>query len=291
MKAELMQVSLSLRDNHILNWNYFSIAWDYMYRGLYKEARETAMQLVASGEQRNDPRARGFANVILGWISILSDVPEEAMANADECMRVAVIPFDRLNGAMIKAVSSIVHGRWREGLAEMDKLIPEFEQLGVLYAIQHGPRGVALAMSGQISKGIEVIKQHIVRLDSAGDRTVAAWTRIILAEICIEILLGKDKPPAIVILKNFWTIVGARMFGLRRARALLREAEAHKQLSEQGVSFARINLNLGILSAMENKHADAKRHLEKARIAAESQGADKLQQRIDTALAELRCGQ
>ena len=288
MKAQLMQDSLSLRDNHVLNWAYFSVAWDYMYRGLYKEAREAAMQLIASGGERNDPRAIGFANVILGWINILSDVPEAAIANADECLRVAVTPFDRLNGEMIKAVSSIVHGRWREGLAQMDKLIPKFEQLGLLYAIQHGPRGAALAMSGRISEGIKVIKEHIVRLDSAGDRTIAAWTRITLAEIYIQILSGKDKPPATVILKNFLTILGARMFGVRRARALLREAEAHKQLSERGVIFARINLNLGVLSVMENKRAEAKRYLEKARIAAENQGADKLRQKIDATLAELQ---
>lgn len=143
-------------------------------------------------------------------------------------------------------------------------------------------------MSGRISEGIKVIKEHIVRLDSEGDRTIAAWTRITLAEIYIQILSGKDKPPATVILKNFLTILGARMFGVRRARALLREAEAHKQLSERGVIFARINLNLGVLSVMENKRAEAKRYLEKARIAAENQGADKLRQKIDATLAELQ---
>src|SRR5208283_4073019 len=150
-------------------------------------------------------------------------------------------PFDRLNGEMIKAVSSIVGGRWSDGLALMDKLIPQFEQLGLLYAIQHGPRGAALAMSGRISEGIKVIREHIDRLDAAGDRTVAAWTRITLAETYMQILSGKDKPTAIVVLKNFWTIASATVFGARRARALLREAEAHKQFSERGVIFARIN--------------------------------------------------
>jgi hypothetical protein len=280
--------SLSLRDNHIHNWSYYSIALDYMYRGLYNEGQEIATRLIASGEERKDPRAIGFANIILGWINILSDLPEAAIANADECLRVAITPFDRLNGAMIKAVSSIIHGRAREGLGEMDKLIPEFEELGLLYAIQHGPRGVAMAMLGRISEGIDVVKQQIARLDSAGDRTVAAWTRITLAEIYIQILSGKDRPPAVVILKNFWTIVDTMIFGVRRARALLREAEADKQLSERGVIFARINLNLGMLSAMKNKRDEARRYLEKARFAAERQNADKLRQKIEAALAELR---
>jgi hypothetical protein len=164
-----------------------------MYRGLYVEARETAIRLIASGHDRNDPRAIGFANVILGWINIFCDVPEAATANADECLRVAVTPFDRLNGAMVNAVASIVHGRSREGLAEMDRLIPEFERLGFVYSIQHGARGAALAMCGQISEGINVLKQQIARLDTAGDRRLAAWTRLTLAEIYIQILTRKRK--------------------------------------------------------------------------------------------------
>ena len=245
------------------------------------------MRLIASGEESKDPRAIGFANIILGWINILSDLPEAAIANAYECLRVAITPFDRLNGAMIKAVSSIVLGRAREGLAEMDKLIPEFEQLGLLYAIQHGPRGAALAMSGRISEGIDVVKQQIARLDSAGDRTLAAWTRLTLAEIYIQVVSGKDKPTATVILNNFWTIVGAMIFGARRARTLLHEAEADTQLSERGVIFARINFDLGVLSAMKGKRDDVRAYFERARIGAESQGAEKLTRKIDVALMEL----
>jgi hypothetical protein len=58
-------------------------------------------------------------------------------------------------------------------------------------------------------------------------------------------------------------------------------------LSDRGVTRALIDFNLGALSAMKTKRAEAKGYFEKARTAAEDQGADKLLQKIDAALAQL----
>jgi class 3 adenylate cyclase len=287
MKAQLMDESLRFGDNFIRNASYFFASWDYIYRGLVKEAREIAMRLIASGEERNDPRAIGFANWILGWIDMVGGAPEAAIAQADDCLRVAIAPFDRLQGAIIKAVCAILLGRAREGLAEIEALNAQLEQLGALYVVLDVPRGAALIALGRISEGIDVIEKSIAQCDAAGDHTYAAFGRILLAEIYIQILSGGQKPSAAVVLKNFWILVGAKLFGARRARALLQEAASHKQLSERGVIIARINFNLGVLAAMNKKRENAKGCFERARVAADSQGDDVLLRRIDAAMAEL----
>ena len=210
------------------------------------------------------------------------------MAHADDCLRTAVTPFDRLQGEAVKALASILIGRAREGLEALDAVYLEFKRLGLLYPIQNGPRGVALAMLGQISKGIRVIRQQISRSDALGHVAAGAWERIMLAEIYIQILSGQEKPLASVLLKNFWTITDAMVFGARRARTLLQQAARVKQLSERGVLTARINYDLGVLSAIKKKRDEARSHFEKARVAAESQSADKLLQKIDAALAKLQ---
>jgi hypothetical protein len=69
--------------------------------------------------------------------------------------------------------------------------------------------------------------------------------------------------------------------------ALLRQAASSRHLSDRGVIWAIINFNLGALSAMKKKRAEAKGYFEKARAAAEDQGADKLLQKIDAAMAQL----
>ena len=290
MKSELIDDSLRFGDNFITNWSHWFVAYDYLWRGLYKEAREAAMRLLASGGERDDPRAIGMANVMLGYLSISSDDPVAAAAHGRECQRVAVAAFDRLHGAMSMAVAGVFLGHPREGLAEIEALHSEFKRTGSLIACQHEMRGVALALLGRISEGTRLIRQQIVQFDAIGDHARAAWCRIILAEIYIQILSAKQKPEAPVLLKNFSTIIGAMIFGAKRARALLTEAAAVKMFSERGVIIARINFDLGVLSAMKKKCGEARSYFEKARVGAESQGADKLLQKIDAALAELQGG-
>jgi hypothetical protein len=290
MIANMMDDCVRFGDNFIRNWSYWFVSWGYLYRGLLKEAREVAARLLASGQERNDPRALGMANWLLGWICIVSDVHDGAWSHADECLRVAVAPHDRLQGAMVKAVSGIFMGRVREGLGELEKLVPELERLGTLYGAQDGPRGVALAILGRISEGVRVVEQQIARCDKAGDRAAGTWSRIILAEIYIHILSGNEKPSTATLIKNLWTIIGVMMYGARRAQNLLQEAAAHKQLSERGVIIARINFDLGTLSAMKKRRERAKDYFERARAGAESQGAEKLLQKIDAALLQLGYG-
>jgi class 3 adenylate cyclase/tetratricopeptide (TPR) repeat protein len=287
MKAQLMDDSLRFGDNFIQDTSYYFVAWDYFYRGLAAEAREIAIRLITSGEERDDPRAIGVANWILGWIDLVSGTPEAAIAHADECLRVAVTPFDRMQGAAVKAVSSIFLGRTREGLSEIDALNTEFERLGALYSVLEQPRGVALVVLGQVSEGVGVIERYIAQRDAAGDHTAAAFARIPLAEIYIQILSRKQSLSTTLLIKNFSFLVGAKLFGTRRALALLHKAASHKQFSENGVVVARINFNLGVLSARKGKRENAKAYFERARAGAHKQREETLLKRIDTALMEL----
>jgi hypothetical protein len=132
-----------------------------------------------------------------------------------------------------------------------------------------------------------VIERQIAQSDSIGDQIRAAWSRIILAEVYIHILSGKEKPTLSVLLRNSWTIVGVMIFGISRARDLLEKAAQVKMLDEGGAHIARINYDLGVLAAMRKRRDEARRFFAQARVGAESQSADKLLQRIDAALAQL----
>jgi hypothetical protein len=287
MKSEMTYESLHFGDKYVRNWTCFYVAFDYFYPGLMKEAREAAYKLIVAGEETNDPRPIGQANLMLGYIGMFEDDLDSATAHAEECIRVAVTRNERQQGAMIKAVAEVLSGRASSGLADIMALNTEFERSGSLIMMQLAPYGVALVMLGRISEGFQTIEQEITQSDATGDQTRAAWGRVILAEIYIEILSGKEKPAVAVLLKNFWAVIGATIFGAKRARALLQQAAATKMLSEGGVFIARINFDLGVLSAMKKKRAEARTYFEKARVAAESQGADKLLRKADAALAEL----
>ena len=48
-------------DNYLLNWAYWSVAWDYLSRGLIADARVWAHKLIEFGRQRNDRRTLAMA--------------------------------------------------------------------------------------------------------------------------------------------------------------------------------------------------------------------------------------
>jgi hypothetical protein len=142
-------------------------------------------------------------------------------------------------------------------------------------------------LSGEFAEGIRVIEREIDRYAEAGDAWISTYLRVQLAGFYVQVLTSNEKPPPGFFWKNFRTLIGIELFGARRALALLRQAASSRHLSDRGVVWAIINFNLGALSAMKKKRAEAKGYFEKARAAAEDQGANKLLQKIDAALAQL----
>jgi tetratricopeptide (TPR) repeat protein len=286
-RNEVLESCLSLNDNFLRNSAYFFVTWDCIYRGLLKEARALAIQQIASGQATGDPRAISFANWVLGWINIVADSPSDAIAYADECLRLAIAPLDRLQGENIKSVAAILSGRGREALPRIEALNLEFERLGILSNILEGPRGVALIEAGRVAEGLRVIQRAIAAREAIGDRTAAGFVRILLAEIHIRMLSGGQRPRLGVILRNLPALVSARLGGARKASALLETAASNPQWDATSAALARIDLNRGQLWRLKRRPAKARECFERACRAAEAQGLEKLRRRSESALAQL----
>ncbi len=286
-RKQVLESCLSLNDNFLRNSAYFFVVWDCIYRGLLRDARALAIQQIASGEANGDPRAISFANWILGWINVIADAPSEAIAYADECLRLAIAPLDRLQGENIKAVAAILSGQGRDALPHIEALNLEFERLGILYNILEGPRGVALIETGRVSEGVRVVQRAITARDTVGDRTLAGFARILLAEIYIQVLKGGQRPPLKVVLHNLPTLMAARVRGARRASALIETAATNPQWDANSAALARIDFNRGELWRLKRRPAKARECFERASRAAEAQGLDKLRRRSEEALARL----
>jgi class 3 adenylate cyclase len=287
MSAEMMEDSLRYGDNYIRNFSSWMVGQQYLLHGLFKEAREAALQFMKWGEQRDDPRAIGLANFTLSLTELGYEAPEAALARAEDCVRFAVTPNEQRWGALTKACAGIALGRFDDSLLQLDTLNLEYERSGVNFNRFHWPRGQALLLSGEFAEGIRVIEREIDRYAKAEEAWFSNYLRVQLAGFYVQVLTSKEKPPPGFLRKNFRTLIGIKLFGARRALALLRQAASSRHLSDRGVIWAIINFNLGALSAMKKKRAEAKGYFEKARVAAEDQGADKLLQKIDAAMAQL----
>ena len=79
-------------------------------------------------------------------------------------------------------------------------------------------------LSGKFADGIRVLEQEIDRYSKAGEGWFSTILRVQLAGFYIQVLTAKDKPPPGLVRKNLRTLIGMKLFGARRALALLLEA-------------------------------------------------------------------
>lgn len=71
---------------------------------------------MAFGREREDPRALGTALWLLGWLAIIAQDYEAALAYAEECLRIALTPLDRQFGETVVGNSHLLLGRMNEGV-------------------------------------------------------------------------------------------------------------------------------------------------------------------------------
>ncbi|MCI4348604.1 MAG: AAA family ATPase [Thermoplasmata archaeon] len=289
MGEEALRFSAAAHDDYNINWAHQGIAWDYAHRGLINEVQEWSERLIRSGEERDDPRALALAHWTLSWANIVVGWNDEAIAHARTCIASALTPFDQTLGLVAEASAEIFRGATPEGLARLQQLRRRTEKNGwlIVDAAMDIAEGVGLAVTGDIQGGIRLLRTSIAVRDQEGLRTIAAWSRIALAEVYLEILTGTQRPPVMVLLRNLPTLLAAKLVGARRARLLLEEASTHDQLSPRGAIRARIEMDLGVLDKLDGKYLEAKRHLGDARVSAALQKATPLVARIDAALATL----
>jgi class 3 adenylate cyclase len=284
----VLEICAQSGDNYILNWAYWSIAWDYVCRGLTKSARSWTVQLMEAGRRRQDNRALGMAFWTLAWIDIQAYRFSDGIANAERCQRAAATPFDRNAGTMARATGLLLEGHVEEGLA----LLLSLKKWALEHRWAYAAGGVdfaagpALAMTGQIGRGIRMLKAAICDCDTAGSLAVASWNRLALAELYLGMLSPREpRPPIRFILFNLLSILKVRLFGLRQARLLLEQLSSNSQIHPESMTQARIDLDLARVCLKENVQDRARRHLAKARSAALAQESTPMLNEIDAITA------
>jgi tetratricopeptide (TPR) repeat protein len=287
--AELVAACERAGDNYLLNWAYWSVAWDYVARGLIAEARIWIRKLIESGLQRDDRRALGMGYWTLSWIDLTAERLDQAVENAAESLKTAVTPFDRVAGELVQMTADLFSGRVETALPRLEKKRAWAIENGWIYSATglDCAIGPTLALARSFREGIRFLEKAIADRDKDGDAYVACWNRIVLAEIYIGVLIPSGKPPPGFVRKNFVALIVARLFGAGRASALLERAASNKQLNERGVLSARINYNRALLLTRARRFGLARQCLLAARQSAAAQGVARMMVRIDAALAAL----
>jgi hypothetical protein len=150
------------------------------------------------------------------------------------------------------------------------------------------PLAIASLLRGDIRKGVRRLEAIVrYRETKYGYQAFADWTRMILAELYIDLLQGKRKFATGIVLKNLFSLLYAKRMAPKRAERLLRVALRNSQFSDRGVIRARLHFNVGRLYQATRRVDLARPHFDRARRAAVAQEASSLIDKIDEALSSL----
>jgi hypothetical protein len=282
--------SARVDDPYLQSWVMMMSAWDYLRRGLTDRGRARALELQHRGAKINDPRALGMGLWLLGWLDLIDERYEDAFQRGEECVRVALTPFDRELGLSIVGIANIFLGRPDKG----EKLLWEVRKRtsghGFVYMScgTDAPLGVAMVLRGAISAGLKFIEEAIDRYKRSENQMETDLARMYLAEVYIALLAPPEMPPLRVVVRNLYCLARTRATGRKKAARLLTEAGANALFVGNSHYNARINTDLGLLHKIAKRYDEAQRFLETARPIAEALGSATLVGKIDTALRDLR---
>jgi len=275
-------------DRYIKSWISFVRAWEQLHCGHMDKAQAFARELMVVGREQSDPRPTGLALWLLARLALTSDEYDAALAYAEECLRVALTPFDRGTGTQLKAMSLVLLRRVKEGTALLEAFRRDCVANGWQYHLygSDGVWGVSMVLRGQIARGFRWIEKCIAARDAAGQAILADIYRTTLSRLYLEILQGGQRPPIAVLLRNLPFLLVAKATAARRIERMMEIAARNPQLDPEGFHHANINLTLGLLYKATRRRERAIRHLTHARRIARRYGGTMLA-RIEATLADL----
>jgi hypothetical protein len=171
---------------------------------------------MAVGRRLNDPRSSATALALLAWVALVSDDYVAALRYTEESHKVALTLSDRIGGMNGRAVALVLLRR-PEGDVVLREVRNQCISNGWHWYLTGSDPAVAIlaVLRGRIHKGIRLMEKAIAARESDGYQAAADWYRLLLCDLYLEIITGKEKPPTSVLLKNLpiliYTITSVRM--------------------------------------------------------------------------------
>jgi hypothetical protein len=147
--------------------------------------------------------------------------------------------------------------------------------------------GVCQVLQGNIAPGVHRIEEGILQREKEGYRDGADRYRLFLAEVYLQIIVGKEKPPILTLLKNIPILLKVTVTAASRIRDLIAHVLENPHFDPAGHHVGRAQMILGLLYKAKKKRALALQHLTEARRIFSKFGQTPILARVEMALAEL----
>ena len=289
LREEAVRAAADTQDVYLQNQVRFVIGLEEMFRGGIINARGWALELLEAGRTLGDPRSTGFGLNLLAFIALVSDSPAEALEYSEQSLAVVVTPVDRLVAFGSKAFSLTLLRRSEEGAASLQTYRSDCVAHGYLFGCDTSEAlfGICRIFQGDITEGVHLLEKAIWRRENEGLHILADFFRLNLAEVYLEMIAGKEKPPFLVVLKNLPVLLKVKVTAYARVQSLMTRVLQNPNFDPAGYHVGRAQMILGLLHKAKNKRSLAFQHLTKAKRIASQFGPTPMRAKIDAALAEL----
>ena len=284
-----LEFASKIEDCYIRSAVRWVVAIDELSRGRMNIARQIAEEMSAIGHNLNDPRPIGMGMGILGWIALTSDDYEKALHCANECLRVAHTPQERMNALGVRGAALTLLKRLDEGQVALSNIRTLLTDLNWRYELllTEPAFGVMAVLRGNLAKGVRIVERSIVAAQLKGWRSAEEWAKLFLCEIYLEVMVPKEKPSITFLLKNIFMLVKIVLVGRSAIEALISQIQGNPQFDPNGHHIGRTEMILGMLYKARKKHEIAAEHLTKAKRIFSQFGQTPLLARVETALTGL----
>jgi hypothetical protein len=289
LQREALKTASAIADSYIQVRTRWFIAAHERARGRITQAHDMCRELIQVGQLSNDPRSTSLGLVMLAYIALTSESYAEALEYSEQALTVAITPMDRRNNSLVKGCALVLLRRIDEGEKLLDEVLRHFFADGSLlhFVISDPIIGVGKILHGNIADGIRLIEEAIARCHEEGTRDFADLSRLSLAEVYLQIIARKEKPPLSTLLRNLPILLKVMATATWRVPALVAEVLENPHLHPEGFHTGRASMILGLFYKIKKKRAFALHHLTEAKRILSQFGQTPILARVETALAEL----
>jgi predicted ATPase len=290
LKREAIKSASESADAYIQHVTGVNAGFAEIFRGRTNEARATAREFMGIGERLNDPRSTGLGLALLAWIALFSNSYAEALEYCERCLTVAITPFDKGLAISGKASALVLLRKTEDGakLLEERRRQDIADGNNVYLAVLDSVVGVCKVLQGNMSEGIRIIEEAILKRENEGYRMAADWFRLILCEVYLLIIAGNEKLPFPILLRNLPIILKVIATASSRIHTMVASVLENPTFDPEGSFVGWANMILGLFYKSKGKHTLATQHLTEARRILSEFGQSPMLARVDTALAEIR---
>jgi hypothetical protein len=289
LKRKAIEAISDTLDTYIKNWTMSVIGSEEILRGRIRHARDAATELTRVGRILNDPRSTGQGLNLLAWMSLVSDAYAEALEYSEQCLAVAIAPYERNGATGAKGCALVLLRRTGEGAALLEEHHRRCAADGNFYTLaqSEGVIGICRVLQGKIGDGIVLLEAAIAKQESAGFQRAADLYRLQLGEMYARIVAGSDKLPLTMLLRNLPVLLKAMATAPSRLRDLTDRVLDNPHFDPAGHHAGHAKLLFGLLCKAKKRRALALQQLTEAKRILSQFGQTPILMRVETALAEL----